>query len=184
MSTPEQRVAELGLEIPDYTDPPYGGRYGSGLKAFHRTGDLVELSGITPEDRAGNRLHPGVIGADISVVEAREAAVLTATQALGLIRLAVGSLDNVAGALPRAVLPADDSGVRPTARSRRRCHRAVPRRLRARDWIGRPRIGLGHEPLPPQLLRTVAELRSRRHLNREPAHFPSSCATRAQGGAR
>ncbi|MDF2579160.1 MAG: RidA family protein [Microbacterium sp.] len=102
MSTPEQRARELGLEIPDYTDPPYGGRYGSGLKAFHRTGDLVELSGITPEDRAGNRRHPGVVGADISVAQAREAAVLTATQALGLIRLAVGSLDNVAG-LSRAL---------------------------------------------------------------------------------
>jgi enamine deaminase RidA (YjgF/YER057c/UK114 family) len=102
MSTPEQRARELGLAIPDYSDPPYGGRYGSGLKAFHRVGDFVELSGITPEDRAGNQLHPGVVGGDLTVAQAREAAALTATQALGLIRLAVGSLDNVVG-LSRAL---------------------------------------------------------------------------------
>lgn len=102
MTTPEQRVRELGLSIPDYSDPPYGGRYGQGLKAFHRIGDLVELSGITPEDRSGNRLHPGRVGADVSLAQAQEAARLTAIHTLGMIRLAVGSLDNVAG-LSRAL---------------------------------------------------------------------------------
>jgi hypothetical protein len=106
MTTPEDRARALsqawGLEIPDYRDPPYGGRYGSGLKAFHRTGDLVELSGITPENRAGAQLHPGVVGADITLEQAREAARLTAIHTLGMIRLAVGSLDNVAG-LSRAL---------------------------------------------------------------------------------
>ena len=95
MSTPEQRANELGYGIPDYSDPPYGGRYGRGLKAFHRVGDLVELSGITPEDRAGSRLHPGVVGADVTLDQAREAARLTAIHTLGMMRLAVGSLDNV-----------------------------------------------------------------------------------------
>lgn len=93
--TPESRAAALGLAIPDYADPPYGGRYGT-VKPFHRIGNLLLLSGITPEDRAGNRLHPGRFGADLTVEQGREAARMTAVNALGLIRLAVGSLDRVA----------------------------------------------------------------------------------------
>ncbi|SDT16368.1 RidA family protein [Actinoplanes derwentensis] len=94
MSTPENRVRDLGLDIPDYADPPYGGRYGT-VKPFHRAGELLLLSGITPEDRSGNRLHPGRLGDDVTVEQGREAARMTAVNALGLIRLAVGSLDNV-----------------------------------------------------------------------------------------
>ncbi|MFI5933960.1 RidA family protein [Actinoplanes sp. NPDC051494] len=93
--TPESRVLALGLSIPDYADPPYGGRYGT-VKPFHRVGDLLLLSGLTPEDRAGNRLHPGRFGDDLTVEQGYEAARLTAVNALGLIRLAVGSLDQVA----------------------------------------------------------------------------------------
>jgi enamine deaminase RidA (YjgF/YER057c/UK114 family) len=90
----ENRVVELGLAIPDYADPPYGGRYGT-VKPFHREGNLLLLSGITPEDRAGNRLHPGRFGEKHTVEQGREAARQTAINALGLIRLAVGSLDKV-----------------------------------------------------------------------------------------
>ena len=97
----EKRAAELGLEIPDYTDPPYGGRYGR-MKAFHRIGDLVELSGITPESRDGTRLNPGSVGLDLTVEEGYAAARLTAINALGLIRYALGSLDEVV-ALSRAL---------------------------------------------------------------------------------
>jgi hypothetical protein len=91
----EARVLELGLEIPDYANPPYGGRYGSALRAFHRTGNLLELSGITPESRDGVLLHPGAVGVDVTLEQAQEAARYTAVNALGLIRYAVGSLDNV-----------------------------------------------------------------------------------------
>jgi hypothetical protein len=87
----EARALELGLEIPDYSDPPYGGRYGSSLRA----GDLLELSGITPESRRGELLHPGSVGVDISLDQAREAARYTAVNALGMIRYALGSLDEV-----------------------------------------------------------------------------------------
>lgn len=90
----EDRVAELGLQLPDYSDPPYGGRYGT-MKAFHRVGNLLEISGMTPEDRAGNRLHPGIVGTDISVEQGYEAARLTAINTLGMIRYALGSLDEV-----------------------------------------------------------------------------------------
>ena len=91
----EARALELGLEIPDYSDPPYGGRYGSSLRAFHRTGNLLELSGITPESRSGEMLHGGSVGVDITLEQAREAARYTAVNALGMIRYALGSLDEV-----------------------------------------------------------------------------------------
>jgi len=95
MSSAEARVAELGLAIPDYSDPPYGGRYGRRLKAFHRIGNFVEFSGVTPENRLGERLHPGAVGVEVTIEQGREAARLTAIHALGLIRYAIGSLDNV-----------------------------------------------------------------------------------------
>jgi enamine deaminase RidA (YjgF/YER057c/UK114 family) len=90
----EARAEELGLAIPDYTNPPYGGRYGK-VKPFHLAGKVLMLSGVTPEDRAGNRLHPGRFGADLTVEQGYEAARMAAANALGLIRLAVGSLDRV-----------------------------------------------------------------------------------------
>lgn len=95
-ASPEQRARELGLEIPDYNDPPYGGRYGQ-IKAFHRTGNLVMLSGITPEDRDGTRTHPGRLGDDLTIEQGYEAARKAAVNTLGMIRLALGSLDEVAG---------------------------------------------------------------------------------------
>lgn len=90
----EARVDELGLTIPDYATPPYGGRYGA-MKAYHRTGELLEISGLTPESRDGRRLHPGIVGVDITVEQGYEAARLTAINTLGMIRLALGSLDQV-----------------------------------------------------------------------------------------
>lgn len=91
----EARVTELGLTVPDYSSPIYGGRYGS-VKPFQRVGSLLMLSGVTPEDRAGNRLHPGRFGDDLTIEQGYEAARMSAVNALGLIRLAVGSLDRVA----------------------------------------------------------------------------------------
>ncbi|MFJ3671405.1 RidA family protein [Streptomyces sp. NPDC090106] len=90
----ETRAARLGLQIPDYRDPPYGGRYGT-VKAFHRTGRLLFLSGFTPEDRSGTVLHPGRLGHDLTIEQGREAARAAAVNALGGIRLALGSLDRV-----------------------------------------------------------------------------------------
>ncbi|TCB97241.1 RidA family protein [Micromonospora zingiberis] len=94
MASAEHRVRELALDIPDYADPPYGRRYGR-LKPFHRIGNLLELSGLTPENRAGERLHPGVVGVDVTIEQGYQAARLTAIHTLGMIRYAIGSLDNV-----------------------------------------------------------------------------------------
>ncbi|MEU8021925.1 MULTISPECIES: RidA family protein [Micromonospora] len=92
--TPEQRVAELGLVIPDYADPPYGERYGA-MKPFHRSGRTLTLGGMTPEDRQGNKVFPGRVGATVTPEQGYEAARYTAVNVLGLIRFAVGSLDEV-----------------------------------------------------------------------------------------
>ncbi len=78
-----------GLEIPDYADPPFGIRYGR-MKPFHRIGTLVELAGLTPENRAGDRLNPGVVSVDVTVEEGYQAARLTAIHTLGMIRYAIG----------------------------------------------------------------------------------------------
>lgn len=94
-STPEERAHELGLVIPNYEDPPFGGRYGK-MKAFHRSGRLVLLSGITPEDRDGTQVHPGQLGGDLTVEQGYEAARKAAVNCLGMTRLALGSLDEVA----------------------------------------------------------------------------------------
>ncbi|MEU1300196.1 RidA family protein [Streptomyces shenzhenensis] len=93
-TSPESRVRALGLEIPDYADPPYGGRYGT-VKAFHRTGRLVMLSGITAEDRQGNVFNPGRLGDSLTVEQGYAAARRAAVNTLGLMRLALGSLDEV-----------------------------------------------------------------------------------------
>ncbi|KAA9108026.1 RidA family protein [Microbacterium rhizomatis] len=90
----EARVRELALDLPDYANPPYGRRYGR-IKPFHRIGNLLELSGLTPENRAGDRLHPGLVGRDVTVEEGYAAARLTAIHTLGMIRYALGSLDEV-----------------------------------------------------------------------------------------
>lgn len=92
--TAESCATRLGLAIPDYGDPPYGGRYGT-VKAFHRSGRLVFLSGFTPEDRTGTILHPGRLGDDVTLAEGQEAARAAAVNALGGIRLALGTLDRV-----------------------------------------------------------------------------------------
>ncbi|MFG3026357.1 RidA family protein [Streptomyces sp. NPDC048254] len=94
LESAEIRAARLGLEIPDFRDPPYGGRYGT-VKAFHRSGRLLFLSGYTPEDRTGTILHPGRLGDDLTLSQGREAARAAAINALGGIRLALGSLDRV-----------------------------------------------------------------------------------------
>lgn len=92
----EARVAALGLEIPDYANPPYGERCGK-LKAFHRTGDLVMFSGITAESREGEVFQPGILGRELTVEQGRMAARQAALNCLGMIRFALGSLNEVAG---------------------------------------------------------------------------------------
>lgn len=92
----EARVAELGLRIPDYSDPPYGERYAA-MSAFRRSGRILTLGSMTPEDRWGTRVHPGRVGVDVTLEQGYAAARYAAVNVLGLIRYALGSLDEVTG---------------------------------------------------------------------------------------
>jgi len=96
---PDARADRLEFPVPDYTDPPYGARYGKRLKPFHRNGTLLFLGGMTPEDRSGTVLHPGVLGATVTVEQGYAAARRAAINCLGMIRLAVGSLEPVVSAV-------------------------------------------------------------------------------------
>jgi enamine deaminase RidA (YjgF/YER057c/UK114 family) len=91
----EARVAELGLDIPDYTTLPYLGlKYGS-MKSHHLSGSLLFLSGHVPDRADDTPLHPGRLGAEVTVEQGYEAARLTAVNCLATIRLALGSLNRV-----------------------------------------------------------------------------------------
>jgi enamine deaminase RidA (YjgF/YER057c/UK114 family) len=85
----EQRLAELGIELPDPLPPA-----GSYVPA-RRHGDLVYLSGSGPFklDRSG--MIAGKVGDTVSVEEAIEAASLTGLNLLSALRAEIGSLDEV-----------------------------------------------------------------------------------------
>lgn len=91
----EARARELGLDIPDYSARPYyGPSYGS-MKAHHQVGALLFLSGHVPEEADGTILHPGRLGAEVTIEQGYEAARLTGVNCLAGIRLALGSLNRV-----------------------------------------------------------------------------------------
>jgi enamine deaminase RidA (YjgF/YER057c/UK114 family) len=92
----EARVGELGLELPDYSVTPYyGPTYGS-MKSHHQVGSLLFLSGHVPELEGGGVLHPGRLGAEVTIEQGYDAARLTGVNALAGIRYALGSLNRVA----------------------------------------------------------------------------------------
>lgn len=93
----ESRAKELGLEIPDYSGGGYHGTFYGSMKAFHKTGNLLFLSGHVEDalGKNGQPIHPGRLGAEVTVEQGYESARRTALNCLGTIRLALGSLDRV-----------------------------------------------------------------------------------------
>jgi enamine deaminase RidA (YjgF/YER057c/UK114 family) len=90
----ETRLAELGLDVPDFIrDGYYGASYGS-MKPFHLTGKLLFLSGHVPQ-RGSTVIFPGRLGDDLTVEQGREAARLTGLNVIAGIKQAVGDLDRV-----------------------------------------------------------------------------------------
>jgi enamine deaminase RidA (YjgF/YER057c/UK114 family) len=94
---PDQRVLELGLELPDYDKRPYAGTAYGSMKAHHIAGGLLYLSGHVPEDPSGNVVHPGRVGLEVTVEQGYQAARQAGINALAGIRHALGSLNRVAG---------------------------------------------------------------------------------------
>jgi enamine deaminase RidA (YjgF/YER057c/UK114 family) len=90
----ERKLRELGIELPDFgATTYYGASYGK-MKPFHRTGNLLFLSGHIPE-RDGQVVHPGRLGDTVTLEQGYEAARLTGINCLAALRQALGSLDRV-----------------------------------------------------------------------------------------
>jgi enamine deaminase RidA (YjgF/YER057c/UK114 family) len=86
--TVDQRLAELGIELPE-PFPPAGNYVGAVL-----TGSLLFLSGTGPA-RADGSFVRGKVGGDVDLDGGVEAARLTGLQLLAAMRRELGSLDRV-----------------------------------------------------------------------------------------
>jgi enamine deaminase RidA (YjgF/YER057c/UK114 family) len=87
--TAEQRLAQLGIELPIPFSP--AGAYVPAV----RTGNLVYLSGAGPMRSDGSGIT-GKVGRDLDADEAKHAARLVGLQLLAALRVELGSLDHVA----------------------------------------------------------------------------------------
>ncbi|MBG0820239.1 RidA family protein [Planomonospora sp. ID91781] len=86
--SPEEKLAELGLELPEVVPP---------LAAYVpavRSGDHVYTSGQVPMVD-GKLAATGKVGAEVSAEEGREMARICALNALAAVASAVGGLSNV-----------------------------------------------------------------------------------------
>lgn len=88
MSSPEERLKEMGIELPPAPNP-----LGSYIPAV-RTGNLVFVSGMLPL-KDGKLIHRGKVGSEVTVEEAREAARTAAVNALSVLKTHTGGLDKV-----------------------------------------------------------------------------------------
>ena len=84
----EQRLKELGLELPP--PPPPAGNYVPGVIS----GNLLFMSGCGPRRADGGYLK-GKVGAELSLEQGYESALLVALNMLANIKAVLGSLDRV-----------------------------------------------------------------------------------------
>ena len=90
----EEKLEALAISLPDFSrEGYYGTSYGS-MKAHHKVGDILFLSGHVPEV-GGKLVHPGVLGRNVTVEQGYEAARVTAINCLAGIKHAIGDLDNI-----------------------------------------------------------------------------------------
>jgi enamine deaminase RidA (YjgF/YER057c/UK114 family) len=88
MPSIEDRLKELGLELPAVTAP-----VATYVNAV-RTGDLMFLSGKVPVDASGNFLK-GKVGADVTTEEAARHARLVGLHLIAVLKHELGSLEKV-----------------------------------------------------------------------------------------
>ncbi len=84
----EQRLSELGIELPEQLEP--AGNYVFGV----RVGNLVFLSGHGPRSADGSYIT-GKVGGALSVEEGQQAARLVGLNALASLKSLIGDLDKV-----------------------------------------------------------------------------------------
>ena len=103
MSTPEERITELGITLPIVPKPRWA------YRPCVRSGNLIFVSGQIAND-AGRILFPGKLGREVDVATGVEAARGCAINALAIIRQELGSLDNVAQVVKSTVFVASAEG--------------------------------------------------------------------------
>jgi enamine deaminase RidA (YjgF/YER057c/UK114 family) len=90
----EERLAELGLELPRPFAAPPGVEFR--FRLVRVSGGLAHVSGHGPTDGA-ETLRAGKVGSDLSADEGYEAARLTGLSILSSLRSELGDLDRVTG---------------------------------------------------------------------------------------
>jgi enamine deaminase RidA (YjgF/YER057c/UK114 family) len=103
VATPEERIAELGITLPE--PPPPVAAY----VPFVVHDGLVWVSGQVPI-REGGLPRTGLVGRDISVEDAAEEARFCAINALAQLRAAAGSLDRIERIIKLTVFVASSEG--------------------------------------------------------------------------
>lgn len=103
MTTPTQRLAELGLTLPPAPDPV------AAYVPAVRTGNLVFVSGQIPV-AAGSLTATGTVPSRVNVETATECARLCALNALAVAAQAAGGLDNIARIVRLGCFVASDPG--------------------------------------------------------------------------
>jgi len=88
VSTPEERLAELGLEVPEVVPPV------AVYVPAVRSGNQVFTSGQLPM-RDGELMATGVVGTDVTAEQAYECAQQCALNAIAAVKSQVGDLSNV-----------------------------------------------------------------------------------------
>jgi enamine deaminase RidA (YjgF/YER057c/UK114 family) len=93
VSAIDERLRTLGLVLPG-PYPPH-----DPLDAIVVHGGRARTSGQLPRDHDGRLVHPGVLGAELSVEDGTEAARWCALNALSVLRAGLGSLDRISRVL-------------------------------------------------------------------------------------
>lgn len=88
MSAPEDRLAELGLAVPDVAKPV------AAYVPAVVSGDLVFTSGQLPM-RSGELMLTGKVGGEVSAEEATDCAQQCALNAIAAVKSMIGDLDRV-----------------------------------------------------------------------------------------
>ncbi|MFN8224825.1 MAG: RidA family protein [Gaiellales bacterium] len=107
--TPEQRLAELGIELPP-VNPAVGNYVGAVT-----VGNIVFVSGHGPY-RDGEFVYKGKLGREVDVATGQEAAQLTTVNLLASLKAEIGELDRVRRVVKLLVLVNSDPefGEQPT----------------------------------------------------------------------
>jgi enamine deaminase RidA (YjgF/YER057c/UK114 family) len=88
VTTPSERLAELGLELPEPASPSFD------YVPVTEHGGVLYVSGQLPKEGGEVRIT-GTVGADVSIEQAQQAARVCVLQGLACAAAHVGGLDNV-----------------------------------------------------------------------------------------